>query len=74
MIISYDSKRAISIQKYDDNVSYIAQHDIVTGKRMFYEKIEGEYIKIQEVAQAPSGKNFAVVFNDCGRFRLRTFG
>lgn len=77
MMISFDSKRAISVQKEEDSISYVAQHDILTGERLFYEKFGGEedsYVKLQEVVQSPSGKNFAVVYQDNGRFRLRTFG
>ena len=52
MMISFDSKRAISVQCEDEQTSYVEQHDIITGERVFYEKYGGKeesYIKLQEV-------------------------
>ena len=49
MLISFDSKRAISVQEKDESESYVAQNDILTGERLFFEKFGGEedsYIKV----------------------------
>ena len=41
---------------------------------LFEEEIKGSYIKMKEVESNASSTKFAVVFNDDGVFKLRTFG
>jgi len=45
-----------------------------TYELTFEETIAGGYIKLKEVEQSSDGKKFAIVYNDDGKFYLRTFG
>ena len=77
MMMTYDSTRIISVQIKDVHESYVAQHDMITKERMFYEKFGGHqdsYIKIKEVVQNSTGKMFATCYMDNGKFRMRIFG
>jgi len=52
-------------------------YNLDTGELCFEELIGGhpnQYIKVEEVAQNEDGTRYAVVYNDDGKFRLRTFG
>ena len=73
MIITYDSTKAITVTKEDDQICYVKQYDLLSYKLTFEEKVEGSYIKLKEVEQAPDGKKFAIVYSDDGRFYMRTF-
>ena len=73
MIITYDSKRAVTVSKESDQVSYINMFSLNTQQLLFTERISGTYIKVKEVEQNSFGNGFAVVYSDNGKFRLRTF-
>ena len=47
--ITYDSSRAITVTKESDSVSWIKMYDLDTYEMTFSEKIEGTYIKCNEV-------------------------
>ena len=52
-------------------------YDLENGELCFEELIGGDpnqYIKANEVIQNEDGTQYAIVYNDDGRFRLRTFG
>jgi hypothetical protein len=76
MIISYDSQRAISVQKKEDNESYIVQYSIQTRQKLFEEKIgggENDQVKVKEVRQNAEGTKYAVCYYINGEFRMRVF-
>ena len=77
MIITYDSKKVIAVTKKDDSEQYIRQYDLETYEMTFSEKFGGnrdDFIKMKEVEQSSNGKQYAIVYNNDGRFYLRTFG
>ena len=74
MIITYDSTRAVTVTKKDDQEYYVKMYDLETYEQTFEECFFGKYIKIKEVEQNATGTLFAVVFIDDGVFKLRTFG
>jgi hypothetical protein len=52
MDITKDSKRAITIQRVDDTLSYICMYDLDTYEEVFKEKLGGDpeqYIKVKEI-------------------------
>ena len=76
MIITYDSTKAVTVTKKNDREYYVKQYDLESYELTFEEKIGGgadQYIKLKEVEQSPDGKKFAVVYNDDGKFFMRTF-
>ena len=76
MIISFDSTRAITVTKKNDQESWVKMYDISNGELTMEEKFGGgedQYIKLKEVEQNASGTAYAVVYNDDGKWRLRTF-
>ena len=74
MIITYDSSRAVTVTKESDQAYYVKMYDLETYELKFEEKFEGNYIKMKEVEQNATGKEYACVFLDDGVFKLRTFG
>ena len=74
MIITYDSTRAVTVTKKDDQEYYVKMYDLETYEQTFEECFFGKYIKVKEVEQNATGNLFAVVFIDDGIFKLRTFG
>lgn len=76
VIISYNSKWAITVTKKDDKEYYIKMYNLETYNEEFQEKIGGneeDYIKLKEVEQNIKGDKFAIVYFNDGEFRLRTF-
>ena len=77
MAISYDSTRAITVTKEDDRCSYVKMYDLNTNELTFEEQFGGQpdqYIKVKEVEQNGKGDQYAVVYFDDGKFRMRNFG
>ena len=79
----------MTVTKANDREYYVKMYsfesDSKEGKKSenaspepcFEEKIGGganDYIKLKEVEQSSDGKKFAIVYNNDGKFRLRTFG
>lgn len=76
VIISYDSKYAITVTKKDEREYYVKMYDLETYELEFEEKIGGkqdDYIKLKEVEQNSKGNKFAIVYFNDGNFKLRTF-
>ena len=76
MIITYDSTKAVTVTKRNDREYYVKQYDLESYEMTFEEKIGGgedQYIKMKEVEQASDGKKYAIVYNDDGKFYMRTF-
>lgn len=73
MSIANDSTCVISVTKRNDFISYIAIYCLKTYELIFEEKIEGECIKAKEVEQNPSGTQYAIMYLDDGKYRLRLF-
>ena len=77
MAITLDSTRCITVTKNDDYEYWVKQYSLDTYQLEFEEKIggdESQFIKCKEVEQSGDGSRFAVVYNDDGKFFLRTFG
>lgn len=75
--ITYDSTRAITVTKKDDKEFWVKQYDLETYEQTFEEKIGGypeSFIRTKEVEQNSSGKKYALVYIDDGKFRMRVFG
>ena len=49
IIITYDSSRAITVQKEDDTHYCVNQFDLDTNAKCFTEYFRGNYIKMSEV-------------------------
>jgi hypothetical protein len=73
-IITYDSTRVVVVTCEGDTLSQINMYSLNTQEELFSEKIEGTYIKVKEVEQNSTGSQFACVYIDDGKFRLRIFG
>ena len=76
MIITYDSTKAITVTKRNDREYYVKQYDLESYEMTFEEKIGGgpdQYIKLKEVEQSFNGKKYAIVYNDDGKFYIRSF-
>jgi hypothetical protein len=76
MIITYDSTKAVTVTKKNDREYLLKQYDLETYEMTFEEKIGGgddQYIKLKEVEMSFSGKKYAVVYNDDGKFYIRSF-
>lgn len=79
IIISYDSTRALIVQKKNDREYFINQYDLSTDKYecVFAEPYGGPdiyYIKMKEIEQNSTGDIFAACYIDDGNFKLRVFG
>jgi hypothetical protein len=77
MMISYDSTRAITITKAADNRSIVKMYSLQDYSITFHEEMgnnEDDYIKCKEVEMTDSGKQYAMVYFNDGKFFLRTFG
>lgn len=75
-IISYDSTRAILVSKRDDREFWVRMYDLESYQKTFEEMIGGKedsYIRAKEVEQNSTGKKYAIVFIDDGKFFLRVF-
>ena len=89
-MITYDSTKAIVVTKQNEESYefWVKQYDLhsydltfeeIVGGRVITEeeKIDGaidDYIKVKEIEQSQDGKQYAIVYNNDGRFYLRTFG
>ena len=76
VILSYDSKRAITVTKKDDREFWVRQYDLETYDETFGMQIGGNtdsFIRTKEVEQNSTGTRYAIVFVDDGKFRLRVF-
>jgi len=77
MNIAYDSSRVLTVTKKNDCESWVKMYSLKDFKLTFEEKVggdESQYIKIQEIEQNSNGSQFAFVFSDDGKFRMRVFG
>jgi hypothetical protein len=76
VIISYDSKYAVTVTKKDEREYFVKMYDLESYELEFEEKVGGnsdDYIKLKEVEQNSKGNKFAIVYFNDGKFRLRTF-
>ena len=74
MIITYDSTRAVTVTKKDDQEYFVKMYDLESYELTFEESFKGCYIKLKEVEQNSIGDKYAVTFVDDGVFKMRTFG
>lgn len=74
LIITYDSSRAITVTKKNDQEYFVKMYDLESYELTFEELYEGTIIKFKDVEQRADGKYYAAVFNDDGRFYMRIFG
>lgn len=76
-MITYDSKRAVTVTKKDDREYWVKQYSLETYGLVFEEKIGGgknQYIKLKEVEQNAKGNKHAIAYMDDGKFYVRMFG
>ena len=73
MIITYDSKLAITVTKRSDEEYFVKQYSLEKYELLWEESFSGQYIKLKEVEQNTDGKKFVVAYNDDGNFYIRTF-
>ena len=73
-MILMDSSRTLTVTKASEESYFIKMYSMETQEIQFEEEICGNYIKIKDVETNPKSTEFAVVFNDDGVFKLRTFG
>lgn len=76
-MITYDSKLAITVNEVSDSEYLVKQYSLENYALMFEETIGGnpeQYIKIKDVEQNATGKEFAIAYLDDGKFYIRTFG
>lgn len=73
-MILLDSSCTLTVTKASEEVYYIKMYNLETFEILFQEEVRGDYIKMKEVETNHSCSQFAVVYNDNGVFRLRTFG
>ena len=76
-MITYDSKRAVTVTKKDDREYYVKQYSLETYALLFEEMVGGgpnQYIKLKEVEQSAAGNEHARAYMDDGKFFIRTFG
>lgn len=77
MSMSHDGAMAITVSKQSEYETWIKMYDLDTQDLCFEEVIGGDpkqHIKAEEIAQNDDGTKYAIVYNDDGKFRLRTFG
>ena len=90
IVITYDSTKAIVVTKKNEegHEFWVKQYDLGSYELTFEEKVGGrlitdedrldgeddDYIKVKEIEQSQDGKQYAFVYNNDGRFYLRTFG
>jgi len=77
MIITYNSKYAVTVTKKNDRTYFVKMYSLETYEVVFEEMIGGKpesYIKLKEVEQNAAGTKYAFVYLDDGRFYLRYFG
>ena len=75
-MISYDSKRAVTVQKKGEREYRVQMFDLETYEKTFDEAVGGEsndYIKIKDVEQNSAGNKFALVYLNDGQFKFRDF-
>ena len=77
VMITYDSEKAITVTKRNEKEYYVKMYGLESYELTFEEKIGGgdkDYIKLKEVEQSSSGKHYAIVYFNDGKFFLRNFG
>ena len=77
MMITYNSKSAITVTKKNDRTYFVKMYCLETYKMTFEEQIGdgvNSYIKLKEVEQNSDGTKFALAYLDDGYFKIRTFG
>ena len=77
VIITYNSKHAITVTKKSDEEYYVKQYSLSNYQMIFEEKLGGgedDYIKLKEVEQNTDGDYYAIAYMNDGYFKLRTFG
>ena len=75
-MITYDSTMAITVTQKDDREYYVHLFSLETYALIFDMKIGGKpdsFIKLKEVEQNSTGKEYAIAYLDDGKFYLRTF-
>lgn len=73
-MILLDSSRTLTVTKASEKLHYIKMYGMETQLLEFEEEFKGNYLKMKDVETNLSSTKFAVVFNDDGVFKLRTFG
>jgi hypothetical protein len=73
-MILMDSSRTMTVTKASEKLYYIKMYSMETQELQFEEEFSGNYIKMKDVETNLKSTRFAVVFNDDGVFKLRTFG
>jgi hypothetical protein len=73
-MILMDSSRTLTVTKASEQQYFIKMYSMETQELQFEEEFSGTYIKMKDVETNGSSTEFAVVFNDDGVFKLRTFG
>lgn len=68
MIITYDSKHALSIVSKSDEEFYVQEYDLNTSERKFSQVYRGRYIKMSLIEQTLDGTTFAICYQDNGLF------
>ena len=77
VMITYDSKYAVTVTKRNEREYYIKMYCLEKNDLTFEEKIGGastDYIKLKEIEQNSAGNRFGAAYNNDGNFRVRTFG
>lgn len=78
MIITYDSRRAITVTKVSDKKYQVTQYSLRGGFNVLFSEIYGgkpnSYIKMKDVEQNSKGDKFCAAYYDNGHFFLRMFG
>ena len=77
IIISYNSKWAITTSKASEREYWVRLFSLKTYEQGFSEKFGNgmtDYIKMKEVEQNPSGTKYALCYYNDGEFKVRTFG
>lgn len=79
IMITYDSSRALTVQKKTDREYFVHQYDLTNDKFdcLFSEdfgSVDTYYIKMKDVEQNSTGDIYAACYIDDGHFKLRVFG
>ena len=72
--IARDSSRTLCCTRVNEKEFWIKMYNMETLELQFAEQILGDYLKMKLCAQNSTATKFALVYNDNGVFKLRTFG
>ena len=73
--ITNDSEKAITVSKKDDQTYFVRQYNLTEPYECTFEQnVSGRYIKLKTVEQNSDGNQYAIGYNDDGRWYIRTFG